>query len=154
MESININVSVEIGLSQATKDFVTLTVEKLDSQRKSQNEFMLSAFSKFLPHMFAPTGQTNIEQKPAEQKPAEQKPAEQKPAEQKPAEQKPAEQKPAEQKPAEQISIEDVRKALSQKVNEHRAKIKEKLNSFGAPSVTKLDPANYKEMLDFLNSLR
>ena len=61
--------------------------------------------------------------------------------------------KPAE-KPAEaEVSIEDVRKALASKVANHRAEIKDKLDEFGAPSVTKLDPAKYQEMLDYLNSL-
>lgn len=63
---------------------------------------------------------------------------------------KPAE-KPAEEKA--EISIEDVRKALASKVANHRAEIKDKLDEFGAPSVTKLDPAKYIEMLDYLNSL-
>ena len=63
---------------------------------------------------------------------------------------KPAE-KPAEEKA--EISIEDVRKALASKVANHRAEIKDKLDEFGAPSVTKLDPAKYTEMLDYLNSL-
>lgn len=62
---------------------------------------------------------------------------------------------PAPAKPEEkaEISIEDVRKALASKVANHRAEIKDKLNEFGAPSVTKLDPAKYQEMLDYLNSL-
>jgi pyruvate/2-oxoglutarate dehydrogenase complex dihydrolipoamide acyltransferase (E2) component len=65
----------------------------------------------------------------------------------------PASAKPAE-KPAEaEVSIEDVRKALASKVANHRAEIKDKLDEFGAPSVTKLDPAKYQEMLDYLNSL-
>ena len=51
------------------------------------------------------------------------------------------------------ISIDDVRKALSLKVNAHRGEIKDKLNELGAPSVTKLDTSKYKEMYDFLNSL-
>lgn len=51
------------------------------------------------------------------------------------------------------ISIDDVRKALAAKVNDHRAEIKEKLEELGAPSVTKLDPAKYSDMLNFLNSL-
>lgn len=68
----------------------------------------------------------------------------------KPAPVKPAE-KPAEEKA--EISIEDVRKALASKVANHRAEIKDKLDEFGAPSVTKLDPAKYPEMLDYLNSL-
>ena len=50
-------------------------------------------------------------------------------------------------------SIEDVRKMLAQKVNEHRDAIKQKLNEFGAPSVTKLDPSKYDEMYNFLESL-
>ena len=54
---------------------------------------------------------------------------------------------------APEISIEQVRQALTAKVNEHRSEIKEKLNSLGAPSVTKLDPTKYAEMLTFLNSL-
>ena len=65
----------------------------------------------------------------------------------------PAPAKPAE-KPAEaEVSIEDVRKALASKVANHRAEIKDKLDEFGAPSVTKLDPAKYQDMLDYLNSL-
>lgn len=50
-------------------------------------------------------------------------------------------------------SIEDVRSMLASKVNEHRAEIKQKLNELGAPSVTKLDPAKYDEMYNFLNEL-
>lgn len=67
-----------------------------------------------------------------------------------PASAKPAE-KPVEKKA--EVSIEDVRKALASKVAGHRAEIKEKLDELGAPSVTKLDPAKYQEMLDFLNAL-
>jgi len=82
----------------------------------------------------------------------------------KPAEkvaEKPAEkvaEKPAEkvaEKPAATtgVSIEDVRKALASKVNEHRQKIKKKLEKLGAPSVTKLDPSKYEEMYNYLTSL-
>lgn len=67
-----------------------------------------------------------------------------------PAPAKPAE-KPAEEKA--EVSIEDVRKALASKVANHRAEIKDKLDEFGAPSVTKLDPAKYQDMFDYLNSL-
>ena len=42
---------------------------------------------------------------------------------------------------------------LAKKVNEHRDEIKQKLNELGAPSVTKLDPAKYDEMYNFLESL-
>ncbi len=50
-------------------------------------------------------------------------------------------------------SIEDVRGMLAKKVNEHRDVIKQKLNELGAPSVTKLDPAKYDEIYNFLESL-
>ena len=50
-------------------------------------------------------------------------------------------------------TIEDVRKALSLKVNEHREKIKQKLNELGAPSVTKLDASKYDELYNFLEAL-
>ena len=50
-------------------------------------------------------------------------------------------------------NIEDIRGMLAEKVNEHRDEIKQKLNELGAPSVTKLDPAKYDEMYNFLESL-
>lgn len=50
-------------------------------------------------------------------------------------------------------SIEDVRGMLAKKINDHRTVIKQKLNELGAPSVTKLDPAKYNEMYDFLAAL-
>ena len=64
---------------------------------------------------------------------------------------KPVKAEPVKAEPS--ISIEDVRAALSKKVNTHRDSIKEKLNSFNAPSVTKLDPKYYAEMYNFLSSL-
>ena len=70
-----------------------------------------------------------------------------------PAPQSPA-PAPAPQAPAApSVTIEQVRKALAAKVNGHREEIKAKLNSLGAPSVTKLDPAKYVEMFSFLNAL-
>lgn len=51
------------------------------------------------------------------------------------------------------VGIEDVRKVLALKVNDHRDAIKEKLNELGAPSVTKLAKEKYQEMYDFLISL-
>lgn len=50
-------------------------------------------------------------------------------------------------------NIEDVRGMLAKKVNDHREAIKQKLNELGAPSVTKLDPAKYDEMYNFLAAL-
>ena len=51
------------------------------------------------------------------------------------------------------INIEDVRTALTAKVNDHRGVIRDKLTALGAKSVTTLDPSKYQEMYDFLNSL-
>ena len=110
MEPIQINVSVELNLSQDVKNFLTSVVSN-----------------------HAPV----VKSAPAPQAPAA-KPA--------PA---PAPQAPA----APSVTIEQVRQALAAKVNNHREEIKEKLNSLGAPSVTKLDPAKYAEMFTFLNAL-
>ena len=70
-----------------------------------------------------------------------------------PAPAAPAAPQPAPVPAAPQVAIEQVRQALAAKVNGHREEIKEKLNSLGAPSVTKLDPAKYAEMFTFLNAL-
>ena len=77
--------------------------------------------------------------------------APQAPAPQAPA--APAPQAPATTSAAPSVTIEQVRQALAAKVNGHREEIKAKLNSLGAPSVTKLDPAKYVEMFSFLNAL-
>ena len=113
-------------------------------------------------HCNAPTIEPaeKVAEKPAEK--VAEKPAEK--VAEKPAEkvaEKPTEkvaEKPTEkvaEKPAATtgVSIEDVRKALASKVNEHRQEIKEKLEELGAPSVTKLDPSKYEEMYNYLTSL-
>ena len=51
------------------------------------------------------------------------------------------------------LDIDIVRTALTKKVTTHRNAIKSKLESLGAPSVTKLDPSKYQEMYDFLLTL-
>lgn len=107
MEPIQINVSVELNLSQDVKNFLASVVSN---------------------HVATPAA-------PAAPAPAAPAPA----------------AKPAPAAP--QVTIEQVRQALAAKVNGHREKIKEKLNSLGAPSVTKLDPAKYTEMFTFLNAL-
>ena len=85
---------------------------------------------------------TQLEKPVAEKPVAEKQVKEEKPA---------AAPKPVESK--QNIGIEDVRKVLAQKVNDHRDTIKQKLNELGAPSVTKLAPEKYKEMFEFLTSL-
>lgn len=125
MEPIQIHVSVELNLSQDVKNFLTSIVSNHVPVAKS-----------------APAPQAPAAHSPAPQAPVA-KPA---PAPQAPA---PAPQAPA----APSVTIEHVRKALADKVNGHREEIKAKLNSLGAPSVTKLDPAKYTEMFSFLNAL-
>lgn len=132
MEAIKISVEVSVNLSENTQNFIK---------------------SLFGGAMVTTTTQT---QKPAPAAPA-QAPKPQAPAAA-PAPTKPA-ATPAPGAPAAQAassaskSIEDVRKMLAQKVNEHRDAIKQKLNELGAPSVTKLDPSKYDEMYNFLESL-
>ena len=132
MEPIKIEVSVELKLSEDVKNIIASLVSN-SSKPAAQAATAKPA-----------TAATAAKPAPATTKPAA--PAA-KPA---PAPAKPAE-KPAEDKA--EVSIEDVRKALASKVANHRAEIKDKLDEFGAPSVTKLDPAKYQEMLDYLNSL-
>ena len=132
MEAIKISVEVSVNLSENTQNFIK---------------------SLFGGAMVTATTQT---QKPAPAAPAQvSKPQAQAAA---PAQTKPAAAS-APGAPAAQAassaskSIEDVRKMLAQKVNEHRDAIKQKLNELGAPSVTKLDPSKYDEMYNFLESL-
>ena len=132
MEPIKIEVSVELKLSEDVKNIIASLVSNSSK-----------------PAAQATTAKPATAVPAAKPAPAPTKPAAQaaKPA---PVSAKPAE-KPAEDKA--EVSIEDVRKALASKVANHRAEIKDKLDEFGAPSVTKLDPAKYQEMLDYLNSL-
>ena len=106
-----------------------------------------------------PTAPVAPEEKPAvEEKAPEAPKAAKAPAEKKPA--KPVEETKATEAPAApvesqpKIDIEDVRKALAEKVNDHRDAIKQKLTELGAPNVTKLDPAKYAEMYEFLKALK
>ena len=123
MEAIKISIDVNVNFSESAMAFIKSLVIPVSCGCNTFNEESA---------------------KPVEE---EAKPA--KPA--KPAEEK---AKPAkEETVAVERSIEDVRKVLAEKVNEHRETIKQKLNTLGAPSVTKLDPAKYDEMYNFLMSL-
>ena len=137
MEAIKISVEVSVNLSENTQNFIK------------------SLFGK------AAVTTTANAQKPATAAPA-QAPKPQAPKPQAPAAisaptksvANPVSGAPAAQAASSASkSIEDVRKMLAQKVNEHRDVIKQKLNEFGAPSVTKLDPSKYDEMYNFLESL-
>ena len=135
MEPIKIEVSVELKLSEDVKNIIASLVSNSSKQ--------VASATTAKPAPAAPAAKPA----PAPAKPAAPAAQAAKPA---PAPAKPAE-KPAEDKA--EVSIEDVRKALASKVANHRAEIKDKLDEFGAPSVTKLDPSKYQEMLDYLNSL-
>lgn len=145
METIKISVEVSVNLSENTQNFIkslfasNALVNRVaaDNYDPSQEDF----------------AQAN--KKPAPAKPAPAKPTPQPAA---PAQTQSA-AKPAPSAPAAPAassaskSVEDVRGMLAKKVNEHRDVIKQKLNELGAPSVTKLDPAKYDEMYNFLESL-
>jgi hypothetical protein len=55
---------------------------------------------------------------------------------------------------ASEITIEQVRKLVSQKAGDHRDSIKEKLVELGAKNVTELDPGKYEDFSDFLKELK
>lgn len=132
METIKISVEVSVNLSENTQKFLT------------------SLFG-IAPSAPAPSA-------PAPTAPAKPAPAKPTPQPAAPAQTQSA-AKPAPSAPAAPAAssasknIEDVRGMLAEKVNEHRDEIKQKLNELGAPSVTKLDPAKYDEMFNFLESL-
>ena len=52
-----------------------------------------------------------------------------------------------------EITIHELRAALLDKVNDHRAEIKEKLTELGAENVTTLDKSKYVELFNYLKSL-
>ena len=133
METIKISVEVSVNLSENTQNFIK------------------SLFG----NAIAPSASAAPAAPAAPAKPAPAKPTPQPAA---PAQTQSA-AKPAPSAPAAPAAssasknIEDVRGMLAEKVNEHRDEIKQKLNELGAPSVTKLDPAKYDEMYNFLESL-
>lgn len=136
METIKISVEVSVNLSENTQKFLT------------------SLFG----NAIAPSAPAAPASKPAPTTPAKPAPAKPTPPPAAPAQTQSAAE-PAPSAPAAPAassaskSIEDVRRMLAKKVNEHRDVIKQKLNELGAPSVTKLDPAKYDEMYNFLESL-
>lgn len=145
MEAIKISVEVSVNLSENTQNFIkSLFAAGLPSGAQ------VAAAVVQKPAPVAPA-------KPAPQPAPAPAPKPQAPAAA-PAPTKPA-ATPAPGAPAAQVassaskSIEDVRAMLAKKVNEHRDVIKQKLSELGAPSVTKLDPAKYDEMFNFLESL-
>lgn len=143
METIKISVEVSVNLSENTQNFI----KSLFASNALVNRVAADNYD---------PSQEDFAQ--ANKKPAPVKPA---PANSQPAApvQTQSAAEPAPSAPAAPAassaskSIEDVRGMLAKKVNEHRDVIKQKLNELGAPSVTKLDPAKYDEMYNFLESL-
>lgn len=133
---MDIKVTLEIDLSAATRDF-------------------LKAF--FHGTVSAPGNQVQMPAPASQPKPAPAPKPQPAPAPQpKPAPAPKSAPAPApEPEPAvdPDVTIEDVRAALSEKVNSHRDEIKAKLTELGAVSVTRLDPSKYQEMYDFCKSL-
>lgn len=141
-----VTIGVNVELSQSTKDFIK---EVIETQNKARNESLEKSYEplKQLVAMITtpcctapasvpvPVSTTGENAPEASAKPKAQAP------------------KPHNQAAAPTVSIEDVRKVLAEKVNDHRETIKGKLEELGAPSVTKLDPSKYQEMFDFLSSL-
>lgn len=167
---IEVTVGVNVDLSQGTKDFVLdLVSKKLNAQKdavaasmdplKSVIDMLQQvAKGQAAPEQHFPVvpndasiateAQTESDALNEAAKAAEAKKA----AEQEKAAEQPAPSK--ENKGSEKsIGIEDVRRALTEKVNDHRAAIKAKLTELGAPSVTKLDSSKYEEMYNYLISL-
>ena len=140
METFKISVEVSVNLSENTQNFIKSLFGGAIAATTQAQKSASAASAK-------PVSKPAPVQNPKPQAPAAA-----------PAPTKPA-AIPAPGAPAAQAvssaskSIEDVRKMLVQKVNEHRDVIKQKLNEFGAPSVTKLDPSKYDEMYNFLETL-
>lgn len=119
---------------------IKISVEVSVNLSENTQKFLTSLFG----NAIAPSAPAAPASEPAPTAPA-------KPAPAKPTPQPSAPAAPAASSASK--SIEDVRGMLAKKVNEHRDVIKQKLNELGAPSVTKLDPAKYDEMYNFLESL-
>ena len=132
MNTIEVNLHVNISLNEDVKSFFT---ELFGHNHEEQ-------IAKSLQEQPAKQIAKSLQEQPAKQ-PVKQP--------EKPSQEQPAKQ--PESKNQSSITIEDVRSALMQKVNEHRDAIKNKLNDLGAKSVTSLDPSKYEEMFDYLNSL-
>ena len=170
MEPIKIEVAINVNvdMSQGTKDFVR---EVINSQIQAKSESAdralepLKSVLTMLQAGFNTAPMPAMPEMPIQPAPeAPEAPVEtvKAPQPEVPAKPEPQPEVPAKPEPqpskedkgtAPAVGIEDVRKALAEKVNDHRAAIKDKLTTLGAPSVTKLDPAKYQEMYDFLKSL-
>lgn len=135
MEAINVSINVTVDFSEGTKAFIA---QLLTSSKPAVPAAPATPAASAAPAKPATPAAPATPAKPV----APAAPA-------KPA----APATPAKPATESGVTIEQVRQVLAQKVNKHREEIKSKLNELGSPSVTKLDPTKYGEMLSFLNSL-
>lgn len=156
-----VSISVNVDLSQGTKDFLLKVLERRIEAENERAERTAESLMKTLA-MTGPTcnyptvstGPIGPNGKPMATEAQIEADAMNEAAKAAEEAKKTEEKKPEPQaQPASVISIESVRAVLATKVNDHREAIKNKLNELGAPNVTKLDPSKYQEMYDFLNSL-
>lgn len=137
MEAIKISVEVSVNLSENTQNFIKLLFGKAAVTTTANAQKPATAVQAQAPKPQAPKPQAPAATSAPTKSVAN-----------------PVSGAPAAQAASSASkSIEDVRKMLAQKVNEHRDVIKQKLNELGAPSVTKLNPSKYDEMYNFLESL-
>lgn len=128
MEPIKISVDVNVNFSESVKSFLSGIFSQTTSTVVSEPAKPVQK----VPMQSAQPAKTQATAKPAQSVPVA-----------------PAHGTPA----SSTIKIDQVRKALSEKVNDHRSAIKAKLEELGAPSVTKLDPSKYEDMYNFLTAL-
>ena len=148
METIKISVEVSVNLSESTQNFIkSMFTAGIPSGAPAQPAKPAAPAAPAQPVKPAAPAAPAQPAKPA----APAQPAQ--PAPTKPAAPAAPSAPAAPAASSANKSIEDVRAMLAQKVNAHRDAIKSKLNEFGAPSVTKLDPSKYDEMYDFLANL-
>lgn len=160
-----VSISVNVDLSQGTRDFVSQIVDRKIAASNESAERFLALLTQMLGMLqppipipvcgeMTPKGPIGPNGKPMATEAQIEADAMNEAAKAAEEAKKAEEKKPEPQaQPASTISIESVRAVLATKVNDHREAIKNKLNELGAPSVTKLDPSKYQEMYDFLNSL-
>lgn len=129
METLNISISVNVDLTDGTKNFLRELFNKQVSEPATGEKPSVKDKEKPV---------TAVEEKQvalAEEKPKKTKSSAKK------------------EQPNNAVSIDDIRAAVIEKINDHREVIKQKLTDYGVPNVTKLQEENYAEFFNFLKSL-
>lgn len=132
METIKVSVDINVNLSESTKAFLNSLFSGCSNKKCNTPVELIEPVAQQVPTQSAQPAKTQEPAKTVQSAPVA-----------------PAHSTHA----SSAIKIDQVRKALSEKVNDHRAAIKAKLEELGAPSVTKLDPSKYEEMYNFLMAL-